>query len=75
MGIENIYFFFFVLEKVLIKEKDYVEGFVFEVVWVMRFGDLEFEEFIVIWFMSEMVMYLIFVKWICGYCDFFFRIN
>lgn len=31
MGIENIYFFFFVLEKVLMKEKDYVEGFVFEV--------------------------------------------
>ncbi|KAI3927987.1 hypothetical protein MKW98_023588 [Papaver atlanticum] len=75
MKIKNRYFPVFVSSTVLQKEKDHIEGFAPEVVWVTKSGDTDLEVPIAIRPTSETVMYPYFSKWIRGHRDLPLRLN
>jgi len=74
-GIQNVYFPLLIPEKLLMKEKEHVEGFSPEVAWVTKTGDTELPERLAIRPTSETIMYDSFAKWIRSWRDLPFRTN
>jgi prolyl-tRNA synthetase len=75
IGIKNVYFPLLIPEKLLMKEKEHVEGFSPEVAWVTQTGDTKLPERLAIRPTSEAIMYDSFAKWIRSWRDLPFRSN
>jgi len=74
-GIKNVYFPLLIPEKLLMKEKEHVEGFSPEVAWVTQTGDTKLPERLAIRPTSETIMYDSFAKWIRSWRDLPMRYN
>ena len=68
-GHRNCYFPLFIPERLLMKEKEHVEGFTPEVAWVTKAGNKELDEKLAIRPTSETVMYESYAKWIRSWRD------
>jgi len=74
-GVQNAYFPLLIPEKLLMKEKEHVEGFTPEVAWVTQAGDTKLAERLAVRPTSETIMYDSYSKWIHSYKDLPLRIN
>ncbi|PLW79412.1 proline--tRNA ligase [Candidatus Woesearchaeota archaeon] len=74
-GVKNAYFPIFIPEKLLVKEKDHVEGFTPEVAWVTHGGQSELKEKLAVRPTSETIMYDAYSKWIRSHRDLPLLIN
>jgi prolyl-tRNA synthetase len=75
LGIRNSYFPLLIPEKLLMKEKEHVEGFSPEVAWVTRAGNSELSEKLAVRPTSEAIMYPSYSKWIRSWRDLPLRLN
>jgi len=75
LGIKNCYFPLFIPEKLLLKEKEHVEGFSPEVAWVNEAGNTRLNERLAIRPTSEAIMYDSYSKWIRSYRDLPLKLN
>jgi len=74
-GIQNTYFPLLIPERLLMKEKEHVEGFSPEVAWVTQAGKSELSERLAIRPTSETIMYDSFAKWIRSWRDLPMQLN
>ena len=74
-GVKNTLFPIFIPQKFLLKEKDHVEGFAPEVLWVSEGGGKKLKEKLAIRPTSETIMYDSYSKWIKSYKDLPLRLN
>lgn len=74
-GIEDVYFPLFIPERLLMKEKEHMEGFNPEVAWVTEAGGEKFPERIAVRPTSEAIMYVSYAKWIRSWRDLPLRYN
>ena len=74
-GVKNSLFPIFIPEKLLLKEKDHVEGFAPEVLWVSEGGGKKLKERLAVRPTSETIMYDTYSKWIKSYKDLPLRLN
>src|ERR1043165_221256 len=63
-GHVNAYFPLFIPESLLMKEKEHVEGFAPQVAWVTKGGDEELEEKLIVRPTSEVIVGVMYSKWI-----------
>ena len=75
IGIQNVYFPLFIPEKLLMKEKEHVEGFSPEVAWVTQTGSSKLDERLAVRPTSETIMYDSYAKWIRSWRDLPLRFN
>eukprot|EP01134_Creolimax_fragrantissima_P000396 CFRG0396T1 len=75
LGVQNTSFPLFVSQRVLMKEKDHIEGFAPEVAWVTKAGNSELAEPCAIRPTSETVVYPYFAKWIRSHRDLPLKVN
>jgi prolyl-tRNA synthetase len=68
-GHVNAYFPLFIPAKLLMKEKEHVEGFAPQVAWVTRGGDEELAEPLVVRPTSEVIIGTLYAKWIKSWRD------
>ena len=68
-GHVNAYFPLFIPEKLLMREKEHVEGFAPQVAWVTRGGDEELEEKLIIRPTSEVIIGTMYSKWVKSWRD------
>jgi prolyl-tRNA synthetase len=74
-GVKNAYFPLLIPEKLLMKEKEHVEGFTPEVAWVTHAGNTKLSERLAIRPTSETIMYDAYKKWIRSHRDLPLKIN
>ncbi|VVB76922.1 Proline--tRNA ligase [uncultured archaeon] len=74
-GIEDAYFPLFIPDRLLMKEKEHMEGFNPEVAWVTEAGGAKFPERLAVRPTSETIMYVSFAKWIRSWRDLPLRYN
>ena len=68
-GHVNAYFPLFIPESLLMREKEHVEGFAPQVAWVTRGGDEELEERLIVRPTSEVIIGVMYAKWIKSWRD------
>jgi prolyl-tRNA synthetase len=73
--VKNASFPLLIPEKLLLKEKEHVEGFSPEVAWVTHAGNSELSERLAIRPTSETIMYPAYAKWIRSHNDLPLRLN
>lgn len=71
-GYELLIFLIFIFMNFIMKEVDYVEGFVFELFMVNKIGIEELVEFYVMCLIFEMIIGYMWSGWFNFYCDLFF---
>lgn len=74
-GVQNVYFPMLIPEKLLLKEKEHIEGFSPEVAWVTQGGQSQLEERLAIRPTSEAIMYDSYARWIRSWRDLPIRHN
>ena len=74
-GVQNAYFPLFIPHKLMMKEKDHVEGFSPELALVTIGGGKKLEEPLVVRPTSETIMYEMYSKWIKSWRDLPIKIN
>ena len=74
-GHENAYFPLLIPENLLLKEADHVEGFAPEVAWVTQGGNEQLEERLAIRPTSEVIIGVMYAKWIQSHRDLPILIN
>jgi prolyl-tRNA synthetase len=75
LGVKNAYFPLLIPEKLLMKEKEHVEGFSPEVAWVTETGNTKLSERLAVRPTSEAIMYPSYSKWIRSWRDLPLKIN
>lgn len=75
IGYKNCYFLLLILESLLNKEVEYVEGFVLEVVWVIYGGNKKLEERLCVRFILEIIICIMYVKWLKLYRELLYFYN
>lgn len=68
-GHENAYFPLFIPEDLLVKEADHIEGFAPEVAWVTQGGNEQLKERLAIRPTSEVIVGVMYAKWIQSHRD------
>lgn len=68
-GHVNAYFPLFIPESLMMKEAEHVEGFAPQVAWVTRGGDEELEERLIVRPTSEVIIGVMYAKWIQSWRD------
>src|SRR5687767_12636827 len=68
-GHVNAYFPLFIPKRLLMKEKEHVEGFATQVAWVTKGGDEELAEPLVVRPTSEVIIGTLYAKWIQSWRD------
>src|SRR3989344_5021574 len=74
-GVKNAYFPMLIPEKLLLKQKEHIQGFAPEVAWVTQSGETDLNERLAVRPTSETIMHESYAKWKSSWRDLPLKIN